>query len=72
VGAARSDATDDVELKMQWQDEADLRLKVFSKKDNDAVKRLVDKVIARCKELKSEQEKHEADLATQRLNAEDA
>lgn len=65
------DATDDVELKTQWQDEADLRRQVFSTKDNDAVKRLVDKVIARCKELKSAQEKHEADLATQRLKAED-
>lgn len=66
------DATDDVELKTQWQEEADLRLRIFSKNDNDAVKRLVDKVIARCKELKSAQEKHEADLATQRLKAEDA
>jgi len=66
------DATDDVELKTQWAAEADLRLKIFSKNDNDAVKRLVDKVITRCKELKSAQEKHEADLATQRLKAEDA
>jgi hypothetical protein len=66
------DATDDVELKTQWQDEADLRRQVFSAKDNDAVKRLVDKVIARCKELQSAQEQHEASLPTQRLKAEDA
>jgi len=70
--ALMREATDDVELKTQWQAEADLRREVFSTKDNDAVKRLVDKVITRSKELKAAQEQHEADLATKRLEAEDA
>jgi len=58
-------STDDVELETQWDDEADLRLMIVWK-DPQRRERIAAAVKARVEQLK------QADLPTQRLNAEDA
>jgi phage recombination protein Bet len=64
------DSTDDVELETQWDAESDLRTAIVWR-DSQRRERIAAAVKARVKELK-DKHAHDADLASQRLKAEDA
>lgn len=63
-------SSDDVELETQWDAESDLRAGIVWK-DPQRPERIAVAVKARAKVLKAQQEQHEADLHTRRLEAQD-
>jgi len=64
-------ATDDVELENQWMKEAELRLAIIWRRKGRP-QSIYEAMRRRQAELIAAEEKREADLQTQRLNAEDA